>query len=47
MNQTHLENNTYKQIVSHFEKELELNGLEAQDELKINTVTQQATQRNQ
>ena len=41
-----LENGTYEQIVSLIEKELELNGLEAPDELQINTVTQQATQQN-
>ena len=29
INQAHLENGTYEQIVSHLEKELELNGLEA------------------
>ena len=45
-NQAHLENSTYEQIVSHFEKELELNGLEASDEMPINTVTQQAPQQN-
>ena len=37
--QARLENSTYEQIVSHLEKELELNGLEAPDELQINTVT--------
>ena len=37
-NQAHLENGTYEQIVTHLEKELELNGLEAPDELQINTV---------
>ena len=37
---------SYEQIVSHLEKELELNGLEAPDELQINTVTQHATQQN-
>ena len=42
--QAHLENGPYEQIVSHLEKELELNGLEAPNELQINTVTQQATQ---
>ena len=46
INQAHLENGTFKQIVSLREKELELNGLEAPDELQINTVTQQATQEN-
>ena len=33
INQAHLENGTYGQIVSHLEKELELNGLEAPDEM--------------
>ena len=46
INQAHLENDTYKQIVSHLERELELNGLEAPDEMPINTVTQQAPQQN-
>ena len=44
INQAHLENGTYEQIVSHLERELELNGLEATDEMPINTVTQQAPQ---
>ena len=39
INQTHLENGTYEQIVSHHERELELNGLEAPDELQIKTVS--------
>ena len=42
INQAHLEHGTYEQIVSHLERELELNGLEAPDEIPINTVTQQA-----
>ena len=46
MTQAHLENGTYEQIVSHLERELGLNGLEAPDEMQINTVTQQATQEN-
>ena len=46
INQAHLEYGTYEQIVSHLEKELELNGLEAPDEIPINTVTQQAPQQN-
>ena len=46
INQAHLENDTYEQIVSHLERELELNGLEAPDEMPINTVTQQAPQQN-
>ena len=46
INQAHLENGTFEQIVSHLEKELELNGLKAPDELQKNTVTQQVTQQN-
>ena len=46
INQAHLENGTYEQIVSHLERELELNGLEAPVEMPINTVTQQAPQQN-
>ena len=46
INQAHLENGTYEQVVSHLEKELELKGLEDPDERPINTVTQQAPQRN-
>ena len=38
INQAHLENGTYEQIVTHLERELELNGLEAPDEIQINTV---------
>ena len=38
INQAHLENGTYEQIVTHLRRELELNGLEAPDELQINTV---------
>ena len=45
-NQAHLENVTYNQIVSHVERGLELNGLEAPDEMTLNTVTQQASQQN-
>ena len=44
INPAHLENGTFDQIVSHLEKQLELNGLEASDELQIKTVTQQLTQ---
>ena len=40
INQAHLGNGTYKQIVTHLESELELNGLEAPVELQINTVSQ-------
>ena len=46
INQAHLENGTYQQIVFHLDRELKLNGLEAPDELQINNVTQQATQQN-
>ena len=46
INQAHLENGTYEQIKSHLEMELELNGLEAPDEMRINTVTQQPPQQN-
>ena len=46
INQAHLENGTYEQIVSHLETELEINGSEAPDEMPINTVTQQAPQQN-
>ena len=45
-NQAHLENGTYEQIVTHLERELELNGLEASDELPINNVSQQPTNTN-
>ena len=46
INQAHLENGTYEQIVSHLERELELNGLEAPDEMQLNTVMQQDAQQN-
>ena len=45
-NQAHLENGTYEQIVWNLEEELELNGVEAPDEISINTVTQQTPQQN-
>ena len=41
-----MENGSYEQIVSHLERELALNGLEAPDEMPINTVTQQAPQQS-
>ena len=44
--QDHLENGSEQQIVLHLERELELNGLEAPDEMQIDTVTQQATKSN-
>ena len=46
INQAHPENGTYEQIVTHLEKESELNGLEAPEELQINTVSQQFTNAN-
>ena len=46
INQAHLENGTYEQIVTHLERDLELNGLEAPDELQINTVSQEITNAN-
>ena len=46
INWAHLENGTYEQIVTHLERELELNGLEAPDELPINNVSQQPTNNN-
>ena len=41
-----MENGTYEQIVTHPEKELELNGLEAPHELQMNTVSQQPKNTN-
>ena len=46
MNQAHLENGTSEQIVTHLEKELELNGLEAPDELQINTASHNTANAN-
>ena len=37
--QAHLENGTFEQIVTHLEWELEVNGLEAPDELQIKTTS--------
>ena len=42
INQTNLEYGTYEHIVTHHEKELELNGLKASDQLQIDTVGQHA-----
>ena len=44
INQAHLENSKFEQIVSHLKREFELNGLEDPDEQQINTVVQEATQ---
>ena len=41
-----MENGTYEQIVTYLEKEVELNGFEAPDELKINTVSHNAANAN-
>ena len=41
INQAHLEDGTYEQIVKHLERELELNGLEAADELPVNNINRQ------
>ena len=46
INQAHLESGTYEQIVSHLERELELNGLADPDEMPTNNVTQQDPQQN-
>ena len=46
INQAHLENCTYEQIVTHLERELELTGLKDPDELPINNVNQQPTNFN-
>ena len=46
INQAHLENGTYEQIVTHLERELELNGLEAPDERQINTVSRNTVNTN-
>ena len=40
INQAHLQNGTYEQILTHLERELELNSLESPDENQMNTVTQ-------
>ena len=46
INQERLENGTYEQIVSHLERKIKFNGLEAPDKMPINTLTQQAPQQN-
>ena len=46
IDQAHLEKWPHEYNVSHLEMELELNGLEAPDEMQINTVTQQTTKPN-
>ena len=39
INQAHLQNGTYEQILPHLEREVELNSLEYPDETQMNTVT--------
>ena len=39
INQAHLEKGTFEQILTHLERELELNSLESPDETHMNTVT--------
>ena len=39
INQAHLENGSYEKIVTHLERELELNSLEYLDQTQMNTVT--------
>ena len=46
MNKTHLESGTFEQIVTQLERELDLNRLEATDQLQVNTVSQYATKSN-
>ena len=46
INQAHLGNGTFEQIVTHLERELELNGLEAPDELQINSVNHNTSNAN-
>ena len=46
INQAHLEKGTYEQIVTHLGRELELNVLEAPDELQINTVSHNTVNAN-
>ena len=45
-NQAHWKNGTYEQIVTHLGWELELKGLEAPDELQINTVSHNTVNAN-
>ena len=46
INQPHLENGTSEQIATHLEKEFGVNGLEAPDELQINTVSHNTANAN-
>ena len=46
INQAHLENDTYGKVVTLLETDLELNSLEAPDELHVNAVNHYATNAN-
>ena len=46
VNMARLENGTYEEIVSHLERELELNALEESDDLPIATMTSASTSNN-
>ena len=46
IDQANLENGTYEQIATHLEEEFELNGMEALDELQINTVSHNTANAN-
>ena len=46
INQAQLKNGTYEHILTHLEKEVELNGLEAPDELQLNTVSHNTVNAN-
>ena len=43
INQAHLQNGPYKQLLTHLESDLKLNGLDSTNELQGNTVSQRAT----
>ena len=46
INQAHLEKGTYEQIITHLETELELNDLEAPDELQTKTASHNPAKTN-
>ena len=46
INEAHLENSTYRQILTHFEQDSEVRCLEVPIELLVNTVKQHATKPN-
>ena len=43
VNQAHLENSTYKEIVTHVDRNLKVNDLEAPGGLQVNTMSQYAS----